>query len=86
MAFQSMYLLITKTKSKCAFNGVAVSLGRIWLIRMPKRLVERQMAIATKIPMINNMILLVNISLTSIRIDTKGIAEVVRHERKKTGR
>jgi hypothetical protein len=47
---------------------------------MPKRLVERQMAIATKIPMINNMILLVNISLTSIRIDTKDITEVVRHE------
>jgi hypothetical protein len=47
---------------------------------MPKTLVERQIAIATKIPMINNMILLVNISLTSIRIDTKGIAEVVRHE------
>ena len=40
--------------------------GTTCAIRIPKTLVERQMAMATKIPMISNIILFVNIVLTGV--------------------
>ena len=48
---------------------------------MPNKLVEKQIAIATITPTINNMILLANIKCVSIFMDTKSNSRVVCYEK-----